>query len=864
MRTLVDGARPAGVHSVTWDGRDDLGRSVAAGLYIYRISVDGHSRTGRMVLLDKRSTALPSSVPSVLTIGPRTEVPDGGAAAGYGMTISGPGIETFVVPQLDLQGGAWQSFEVARSAAEAVGSASRRPAAKVAATDGILGDVNGDGRSNISDALIIATYGISGSVVLPEGGDISLGDVNRDGRIDISDALIIATFSINPSSVYLPEGIGEPIVPPPITSNLFGFVRNRTGEPLQSAVIRLGGSLVTTTDANGFYQLSGIEADVGTTLSVELAGFRPHLAELSFSAEDLSYSVELNPVNLPVARAAADEVLVNVGDSVTLRAGDSVDPSQRGLAFTWSSVATNPVGVEFPANNSSNEAFAVSVTLPQPGEYRFRLVVDNGLAISDADTTLITANAFPTAVIQAPPAPLSVTSGEGVELKGEGDDLEDGRLEGGSVSWFSDLDGPLGSGTEVMAEALSVGTHHITLTATDAYGAADTAMVMVTVESGPPSIVAVSGDNQTLDLGQESGPLVISVIGEDGEAVPGRLVSVEILAGSATLSSGNGVTDEQGEFSTTVTSNSLDPLTVAVTGASVLGSVEFELMISVVFGSAGIEAAVRDAVGKPWAAVLLEDVVAVTDLDASLSNVQSLADIELLSALRVLRANVNQISDISALSQITNLEELRLGANQISDLSPLAGLTGLTALSLQNNLIADLDGLSPLSDLETLVLWGNQISDVSPLAELGDLLVLDLSDNDISDVSALGANTSLENLNLAGNQIGSISALVGLVDLDVLDLSSNLIAEVSPLSAMTALTDLDLSENGISDLSALAGLASLSSLNLKHNEISDLQPLVNNPDFAPEDVDLRNNLLTQTAIDVQIPALEARGVTVKW
>ena len=439
VRTLADGARSAGVHSVTWDGRDDLGRSVAAGLYIYRISVDGHSRTGRMVLLDKRATSLPSSVPFVLAGAPRAEATDGGAVAGYGVTISGYGIETFVLPRLDLHGGVSPSFDVVRSAAEAVGSASWRPAAKVAATDGILGDVNGDGRSNISDALIVATYGLSGSVILPEGGDISLGDVNLDGRIDISDALIIATFAINPSNLYLPEGIGEPIAPPPITSTLFGFVRNRVGEPLQSAVIRLGGSLVTTTDANG---CPGIEADIGTTFSVELAGFSPYLAELSFSVEDLSYSVELDPVNLPVARAAADEVLVNVGDSVTLRAGNSVDPSQRGLAFTWSSVATNPIGVEFPANNSSNEAFAVSVTLPQPGEYRFRLVVDNGLAVSDADTTLITANAFPTAVIQAPPAPLFITSGEVVELKGEGDDLEDGRLVGGAVSWFSDLGRP--------------------------------------------------------------------------------------------------------------------------------------------------------------------------------------------------------------------------------------------------------------------------------------------------------------------------------------------------------------------------------------------------------------------------------------
>ena len=57
----------------------------------------------------------------------------------------------------------------------------------------ILGDVNNDGRVNISDALIVATYGLDSSITIPNYGDISLGDVNKDGRINISDALMIAT-----------------------------------------------------------------------------------------------------------------------------------------------------------------------------------------------------------------------------------------------------------------------------------------------------------------------------------------------------------------------------------------------------------------------------------------------------------------------------------------------------------------------------------------------------------------------------------------------------------------------------------------------------------------------------------------------
>ena len=41
IRDLLSETLPAGWHGVDWDGRDDEGRSVAAGTYFYRLSVDG-------------------------------------------------------------------------------------------------------------------------------------------------------------------------------------------------------------------------------------------------------------------------------------------------------------------------------------------------------------------------------------------------------------------------------------------------------------------------------------------------------------------------------------------------------------------------------------------------------------------------------------------------------------------------------------------------------------------------------------------------------------------------------------------------------------------------------------------------------
>ncbi len=51
VRTLVSGARPAGRHDVTWDGRDAGGRAVASGAYYYRLDAPGYAATRKMMLI---------------------------------------------------------------------------------------------------------------------------------------------------------------------------------------------------------------------------------------------------------------------------------------------------------------------------------------------------------------------------------------------------------------------------------------------------------------------------------------------------------------------------------------------------------------------------------------------------------------------------------------------------------------------------------------------------------------------------------------------------------------------------------------------------------------------------------------------
>ena len=51
VRVLLDARTEAGHYTATWDGRDELGRQVASGIYLYRLQAADFSASRRMMLL---------------------------------------------------------------------------------------------------------------------------------------------------------------------------------------------------------------------------------------------------------------------------------------------------------------------------------------------------------------------------------------------------------------------------------------------------------------------------------------------------------------------------------------------------------------------------------------------------------------------------------------------------------------------------------------------------------------------------------------------------------------------------------------------------------------------------------------------
>jgi hypothetical protein len=201
----------------------------------------------------------------------------------------------------------------------------------------------------------------------------------------------------------------------------------------------------------------------------------------------------------------------------------------------------------------------------------------------------------------------------------------------------------------------------------------------------------------------------------------------------------------------------------------------------VTFLDPGLEAAIRDSIGKPDGDIYASDLVGLISLDASVRNINDLTGLEYCTNLTDLYLQFNEITDISILQNLTGLQLLHLYTNHISDISPLQNLTNLRNLDVYQNLISDISYLQNLTGLTSLALSSNQITDINVLQYLTNLEILLISDNRITDISCLQNLTKLQMLDLDFNQINDISALQYCPDINILFLANNHISEIGPL-----------------------------------------------------------------------------------
>jgi hypothetical protein len=158
-------------------------------------------------------------------------------------------------------------------------------------------------------------------------------------------------------------------------------------------------------------------------------------------------------------------------------AADTEDGALTGSSLVWTSNRDGQLGtgVSFTKNNLSQGAHNITLTATDSGG------LTNAVSVSISIVSAPTNNNPPVAVIATPRNGAQYLNGSNILFIGGAADVEDGALTGSSLVWLSDRDGQLGTGTTFQKTSLSVGTHAITLVATDSKGATGSATASVTI-----------------------------------------------------------------------------------------------------------------------------------------------------------------------------------------------------------------------------------------------------------------------------------------------------------------------------------------------------------------------------------------------
>jgi uncharacterized delta-60 repeat protein len=186
------------------------------------------------------------------------------------------------------------------------------------------------------------------------------------------------------------------------------------------------------------------------------------------------------------------EVLVGPSTTFTWTAADL---DGEALTYTLEYSTDNGTTWETLAINWNSESYPVDLTrLAGSNQALIHVTASDGFNCAQAQSqgTFIVPKHAPTASIDSPEDNRLYVADQLIILEGTGLDIEEGALDASRLTWTSNLNGPLGTGTSLAISALTLqeGTHTITLTATDSTAQAGSASISIKIFRTRPALPA--------------------------------------------------------------------------------------------------------------------------------------------------------------------------------------------------------------------------------------------------------------------------------------------------------------------------------------------------------------------------------------
>ena len=361
----------------------------------------------------------------------------------------------------------------------------------------------------------------------PETGALSGGSLvwtsSRDGQIGTGASFSRSTLTVGTHVITLtvtdPQGASNvttitiTVVPPPNqppTASITSPSNNSSVLQGTTVVFSGSGNDPETGALSGaaLVWVSSRDGQIGTGTSFSKANLSVGAHTITLTATDnlgataiaTTTITILQPNQPPVAAIsspAASQSFVQ-GAAVSF-AGTGTDPESgalSGASLVWTSSRDGQIGTgaSFSRSNLTLGAHTITLTATDP---------QGATGTATISITIVTPpNQPPTAAISQPADNSTIVQGSSVSFAGSGTDPETGALSGASLVWTSSRDGQIGVGASFSTTTLSLGTHTITLKATDAQGAFGSAAITIAVvpppNQAPIATITAPGTNTTV------------------------------------------------------------------------------------------------------------------------------------------------------------------------------------------------------------------------------------------------------------------------------------------------------------------------------------------------------------------------------